>query len=138
VQLVPSIFRHVDELERAFQSVMKARPDAIIERLGHATPFTQRKRTAQLAMQNRIPVIGQSETSADDGGLVRYGPDRADMYRRLAIYVDKIFKGAKPADLPVEQLKKIELIINVNAAKHIGVAIPPNVLARADRVDINK
>ena len=134
VQLVPSIFRRVDELERAFQSVMKARPDAIIERLGPATPFTQRKRMAQLAMQHRVPTIGQSETWADDGGLVSYGPDRADMYRRLAIYVDKILKGAKPADLPVEQPTKFEFVINLKTAKQIGLIIPPNVLARADRV----
>jgi putative tryptophan/tyrosine transport system substrate-binding protein len=134
VQLVPLMFRTVDELEPAFQAVMKARPDAIIERLGPATPFTQRKRTAHLAMQNRVPAIGQSETWADDGGLVSYGPDRADMYRRLAVYVDKILKGAKPADLPVEQPTKFELVINLKTAKQIGLTIPPHVLVRADRV----
>ena len=85
-------------------------------------------------MQNRLPAVGQSESWADDGGLVSYGPDRGDMYRRFAIYVDRILKGSKPADLPVEQPTKFELVINLKTAKQIGLTIPPNVLARADRV----
>jgi putative tryptophan/tyrosine transport system substrate-binding protein len=89
---------------------------------------------AQLAMKNRLAAIGQSQSWADDGGLVSYGPDRANIDGRFATYVDKIRKGAKPANLPVEQPTKFELIINLKTAKQIGLTIPPNVLARADRV----
>jgi putative tryptophan/tyrosine transport system substrate-binding protein len=134
VQLIPLTFRALDDLDRTFQSAIYERAEAIIERLGPATPFIQRKRMAELARKNRLPAIGQSETWADDGGLVSYGPDRADMYRRFATYVDKILKGAKPANLPIEQPTKFELVINLKTAKQIGLAIPQNVLARADRV----
>ncbi len=134
VRLIPLTFRKIDELDRTFQSAIDGRADAIIERLGPATPFAQRKRIAQLAAKHRLPAIGQSESWADDGGLVSYGPDRGDIYRRFAIYVDKILKGARPADLPVEQPTKFELVINLKTAKQIGLTIPPNVLARADRV----
>ncbi len=82
-------------------------------------------------MQNRLPAVGQSESWADDGGLVSYGPDRGDMYRHFAIYVDRILKGAKSPDVPVEQPTKLELVINLKTAKQIGLTIPPNVLARA-------
>jgi putative ABC transport system substrate-binding protein len=82
----------------------------------------------------RLPAIFDRDDFIDSGGLMSYGPDRAEGYRRAATYVDKILKGAKPADLPVEQPKKFELIINLNAAQQIGLTIPPNVLARADKV----
>jgi putative tryptophan/tyrosine transport system substrate-binding protein len=134
VQLIPLIFRRMDELEHTFQAAIKMRAEAVIERLGPATPFTHRKRIAQLATTHRLPAIGQSESWAGDGGLVSYGPDRADMYRRFAVYVDKILKGFNPADLPVEQPTKFDLVINLKTAKQIGLTIPPNVLARADRV----
>jgi putative ABC transport system substrate-binding protein len=110
---MPLTFRGLDDLERTFRSAIKARAEAIIERLGPATPFTQRKRLAELATKNRLAAIGQSESWADDGGLVSYGPDRADIYRRFATYLDKILKGAKPANLPVEQPTKFDLIINL-------------------------
>ncbi len=100
VQLIPLIFHRVEELERTFQSAFKGQAEAIIDRLGPATPFAQRKRIALLAMQNRLAAVGQSESWADYGGLVSYGPERGDMCRRFAIYVDRILKGAKPADLP--------------------------------------
>lgn len=134
VDLVPLIFKNVNELDRTFQSAIKARADALIERLGPATPFAQRKRMAELAAKYRLAAIGQSESWADDGGLVSYGPDRGDIYRRFAVYVDKILKGAKPADLPVEQPTKFDLVINLKTAKQIGLGFPPHVLARADRV----
>jgi putative tryptophan/tyrosine transport system substrate-binding protein len=92
--------------------------------------FTYRKRIVELAAQSRLPV----SEYANVGGLMFYGANFPDMYRQAAAFVDKILRGTKPADLPVEQPKKFELIINLNAAKQIGLTIPPNVLARADRV----
>jgi putative tryptophan/tyrosine transport system substrate-binding protein len=93
-----------------------------------------RKQIVELAAKRRIPAIFHTELFIDDGGLMSYAPNTAAMFRRSATYVDKVLKGAKPADLPVEQPKKFELVINLKTAKQIGVTIPPNVLARADRV----
>jgi len=87
-----------------------------------------------LAGKSRIPVISGQNLDVEAGGLFSYGWDRRDLYRRAATYVDKILKGAKPADLPIEQPTKFELVINLKAAKQIGLTIPQNVLARADRV----
>jgi putative ABC transport system substrate-binding protein len=92
------------------------------------------KRIADLAAKSRLPTIWHLSEFVDLGGLATYGPDRSDQFRRAAIYVNKILKGAKPADLPVEQPKKFELVINLKIAKQIGLTIPPNVLARADKV----
>jgi len=94
----------------------------------------QRKEIAELAVKNRLPVTYHRREYVEAGGLVSYGVNYLDLDRRAAIYVDKILKGAKPADLPVEQPKKFEFIINLKAAKQIGLTIPPNVLVRADRV----
>jgi putative ABC transport system substrate-binding protein len=96
--------------------------------------FTERKRIIELAGRYRFPVIYFQREFVTDGGLMSYGVDYEDLYRRTAGYVDKILKGAKPADLPVEQARKFELFMNLKTAKQIGLNIPPNVLARADRV----
>ena len=94
----------------------------------------QRTQITDLAIKNRLPAVYDRTEFVEDGGLMTYSVSSTDLFRRAATYVDKILKGAKPADLPVEQPKKFELIINLKAAKQIGLTIPPNLLARADRV----
>jgi putative ABC transport system substrate-binding protein len=96
--------------------------------------FSDRTQVADFAVKSRLPAIYGESEHVEAGGLMTYGVSIADLFRRAATYVDKILKGAKPADLPVEQPKKFEFIINLKAAKQIGLVIPPNVLARADRV----
>ncbi|HEY7556671.1 MAG TPA: ABC transporter substrate binding protein [Candidatus Binatia bacterium] len=93
-----------------------------------------RQELAEFAVKNRLPVMRERPEHVEDGGLMSYGVNLRDLDRRSATYVDKILKGAKPADLPVEQPKKFEFIVNLKAAKQIGLTIPPNILARADRV----
>ena len=93
-----------------------------------------RKRIAGFALKSRLPSMYQSREFVDAGGLMSYGADLADSYRRVAYYVDRILKGAKPADLPVEQPTKFELVINLKTAKQIGLTIPPEVLARANKL----
>ena len=92
------------------------------------------KRIVDLALRSRLPSVYGNKGYVDAGGLMYYGADQADSYRRVATYVDKILKGAKPSDLPVEQPTKFEMVINLKTAKQIGLTIPPNVLARADRI----
>jgi putative ABC transport system substrate-binding protein len=96
--------------------------------------FAERKRVVELAVKYRLPAIYPEKGYVDEGGLMSYGVDYDDLYRRAAVYVDKILKGAKPADLPVQQAMKFEFIINLSAAKQIGLTIPPEVLARANQV----
>ena len=93
-----------------------------------------RKETAELALKNQLPMISRGEAFMEAGGVISYGVSLPDLDRRAATYVDKILKGAKPADLPIQQPTKFDLIINLKTAKQIGLTIPPNVLARADRV----
>jgi putative tryptophan/tyrosine transport system substrate-binding protein len=121
------------DIEPAFQAAKKEQAGAM---LVLQTPVfnPKRKQIAELALQNRLPAIYPQSEWVDDGGLMSHGVSFVALYHRAATYVDKILKGAKPADLPVEQATKFELVINLKAAKQIGVIIPPNVLARADRV----
>jgi putative tryptophan/tyrosine transport system substrate-binding protein len=133
LQLLALEMRGPDDLESAFDAARKKRADAlIIPRSGLLTLY--RKRIVELAAQSRLPAIGSNATWAEEGCLLAYGPSTAEFYRRAASYVDKILKGAKPADLPVEQPTKFELVINLKTVKQLGLTIPPHVLARADRV----
>jgi len=111
----------------------KQRPDGLYLPTGPQM-FTNAKRITGLALKSRLPSVYSRKEAVDAGGLMSYGADIADSYRRVAYYVDRILKGAKPADLPVEQPTKFELVINLKTAKQIGVTIPPNVLARANRL----
>jgi putative ABC transport system substrate-binding protein len=120
-------------LESAFQTAKQKRVGAIMTTIAN-TFFAERKRIVELADKYRLPAIYPQDEFVEAGGLMSYGADFNDLYRRAAVYVDKILKGAKPADLPVQQATKFEFVINLNAAKQIGLTIPPNVLARANRV----
>jgi putative ABC transport system substrate-binding protein len=133
VQLHSLEARSPNDFDKAFKDATKARVGALAI-MPDPLFAGNLKRIADLAAKNRLPSIFHLSEFADSGGLVTYGPDRADMYRRAATYVDKILKGINPADLPVEQPKKFELVINLKAAKQIGLTIPPNLLARADKV----
>jgi putative tryptophan/tyrosine transport system substrate-binding protein len=120
-------------LESAFQTAKQKQVGAIMTAAGRRF-FVERKRIVELAVKYRLPAIYPQKEYVDEGGLMSYGADLADLYRRAAVYVDKILKGAKPADLPVQQATKFEFVINLKAAKQIGLTIPPEVLARANKV----
>lgn len=122
------------DFEVAFRSATKGQAQAMLMLVAGLVVNAQWSAVAKLAAKYRMPVMYSSLNAVKDGGLMSYDVNFSDLYRRAATYVDKILKGAKPADLPVEQPKKFELVINLKAAKRIGVTIPPNVLARADRV----
>jgi putative ABC transport system substrate-binding protein len=122
-----------DEIEQAFTTLVKGRPQGLIV-LPNFITIERRMQIVGLAAKHRLPGMYPFSLFVGAGGLMSYGTNLADLHRRAATYVDKILKGAKPADLPVEQPKKFELMINLKAAKQIGLTIPPNVLARADKV----
>jgi putative ABC transport system substrate-binding protein len=121
------------DLEGAFRQAVKGRANALIT-ITTATLSPYRKEIAHLAIVNRLPSMYERSDYVQAGGLMSYSADDLESFRRAAVYVDKILKGAKPSDLPVEQPTKFEFVINLKAAKQIGLTIPPNVLARADRV----
>jgi putative ABC transport system substrate-binding protein len=125
--------RDGDEFEIVFAAISKERPNGLLVSPGPLT-FANAKRIASFAIQNRLPSMYGRRQDVEAGGFMSYGADITDSYRRVAIYVDRILKGAKPADLPVEQPTKFEFVINLKTAKQIDLTIPPNVLARADRV----
>jgi ABC-type uncharacterized transport system substrate-binding protein len=133
VQLHSLPVQSPDEFQNAYAVMRKEHAGALIF-IGGPFLSVHRKQLFELAGTNRLPSICNDPSWTEDGCLMSYGPDRRDMFRRAATYVDKILKGAKPADLPVEQPKKFEFIINLKTAKQIGLTIPPNVLARADKV----
>jgi len=125
--------RDADAIEKVFAALKKDPPDGLYVPSGLLMRANV-KRIASFALKSRLPSMYSNRQAVDAGGLMSYGADIADNYRRVAYFVDRILKGAKPADLPVEQPTKFEFIINLKAAKQIGLTIPPNVLARADKV----
>jgi ABC-type uncharacterized transport system substrate-binding protein len=129
----PSEIPSPDDFDRVFAALNKQRPDGLYVIQGRLMG-ANRKRIVGFALKSRLPSVHYNREFAEAGGLMSYGADPAHGYRRVAWYVDKILKGAKPADLPVEQPQKFELVINLKTAKQIGLTIPPNVLARADKV----
>jgi putative ABC transport system substrate-binding protein len=131
--LQPREIRAADDFEKVFATLNKQRPDGLYVTTGRLI-FTNQKRIAGLALKSQLPSTWGRKEPVEAGGLMSYGADLADSYRRVAYYVDRILKGARPADLPVERPTKFEFIINLKTAKQIGLTIPPNVLARADRV----
>ena len=133
VQLQYLDVRGPKDIETAFQEARKGRAEAVLV-LQSPVFNSQRKQIVDLAIKSRLPAIYASREFVEDGGLMSYGTSYNDLFRRAATFVDKILKGAKPADLPVEQPTKFEFIINLKAAKQIGLTIPPNVLVRADKV----
>jgi putative tryptophan/tyrosine transport system substrate-binding protein len=121
-------------LESAFKTAKQKQVGAIMTPGGPRFFFNERKRMVELAGKHRLPAIYVQKEFVDEGGLMSYGADYVDLYRRAAVYVDKILKGAKPAELPVQQATKFEFVINLKAAKQIGLIIPPDVVARANQV----
>jgi ABC-type uncharacterized transport system substrate-binding protein len=126
--------KSLKDIEAAFRAARKSQADAVLWVVSGPIGGTHRPRIGELAIQSRLPVIYEQAEYVEAGGLMSYGVSFTDLDRRAATYVDKILKGAKPADLPVEQPTKFEFFINLKAAKQIGLTIPPNVLARADKV----
>jgi len=134
LQLQSAEVVRAEDFDRAFSAITKERAQALIVPGVNPVAFANRDRIASFAQSNRLPSMYGQREFVDAGGLISYGHSAPDMFRRAATYVDKILKGRKPADLPVEQPKKFELVINLKTAKQIGLTIPPNVLARADKV----
>src|SRR6267154_2399108 len=125
--------RDTHELDATFEAIIREHPDGLLL-LADPFTFSQRARIVEFGAEQRLPVIYESSDFVDVGGLISYGPNINDMYRRSATYVDKILRGAKPADLPIEQPTKFELVINMRAAKALGITFPESILLRADRV----
>ena len=131
--LQPWEVRAADGFERVFAALNKQRPDGLYV-LASSLMYANQKRTVGFALKSRLPSMYNRREDVDAGGLMFYGADQAESYRRVAYFVDRILKGTKPADLPVEQPMRFELVVNLKTAKQIGVTIDPNLLARANRL----
>jgi ABC-type uncharacterized transport system substrate-binding protein len=134
IQMSAAIIGKVEEIETAFSTMNRERAEALIVQPLFISNLGQGQRIAQLAVKNRLPTVSDGIPFAEEGGLLFYGPDQKPMFQRAAKFVDKILRGAKPADLPVEQPTKFEFVVNLKAAKQIGLMIPQSVLYRADKV----
>jgi putative ABC transport system substrate-binding protein len=121
------------DFENAFAAIVKLRPDALVV-LADTVTVTHRRRTIDFATANRLPAIYEAREFTNDGGLMSYGISMPDHFRQAATYVDRILKGGKPADIPVEQPAKFELVINLKTAKALGLTVPPPLLLRADQI----
>ena len=121
------------DFDKAFSDMTRARAGALMV-LGSSMFVIERRRLVALAAKHRLPAVYSARESVDAGGLMSYGPNLADSFRRAATYVDKILKGAKPADLPVEQPTRFELVINLKTAKALGLEVPPLLIAQADEL----
>ncbi len=133
LQVEPLDARSPNDLDRAFEAATKVQVDGLLV-VNHSPMTVYPKRVVEFAVKSRLPAIYSDDISYEAGGLMTYYPSGTDLYRRSAIYIDKILKGANPADLPVEQPKKLDLLINLKAAQQIGVTIPQSVLDRANKV----
>jgi putative ABC transport system substrate-binding protein len=133
VTLIPAVVNREEELAAAFAAIERQRADGLIIE-GNGINFRFARRIVEFTVKSRVPSVAGSREVAEAGGLMVYGPNVSANFRRAAIYVDKILKGTKPADLPVEQPTKLELIINLKTAKALGLTIPPSLLVRADQV----
>ena len=133
VQLHSLDVRSLNDFDKAFEDATRGRAGAVFIS-GHPVFASNLKRIADLAAKSRLPSIYHFSEFADAGGLVVYGVDRADLFRRAATYVDKILKGAKPGDLPIDQATRFELVINLKTAKALGLTIPQSILLQANRV----
>jgi len=134
VELQSVELSRVEDVDRAFSAVTNGRAQALIVPTGNLVAVTRRAQVVSFAQRSRLPSIYGAREYVDDGGLMSYGPSVSDLFRRAATYVDKILKGARPANLPVEQPTKFELVINLKTAKALGLTIPPSLLVRADEV----
>ena len=130
---IPVEARGLDALEQAFAIMVRERAQAFVMQ-GDSVLYNYRSQIAEMALRNRLPAASVQRELAEAGFLLTYGADIRDLFRRSAVFVDKIFKGAKPADLPVEQPTKFELVINLKTAKALGIIVPPTLLTRADEV----
>jgi putative ABC transport system substrate-binding protein len=133
VEIEPLGVREPEDFDDAFAAMRRNRPDAMFM-VTDALTNLNRKRIVEFAAQNRLPAVYEFREPVVDGGLMSYGPNSRDLFERAAYFIDRILKGAKPGDLPMEQPTKFELVVNLKSARTLGLAIPPSIVARADDV----